>query len=110
MTTELRKHKDESRALAIEAAKEKAIALAKGLGQTIGKASMIQEIQEDTYSYYSPWSSMGYYGGNLAGNVNATSNTIANAQGASTQSTTSDDFSPGQIKVSARISVTFDLN
>jgi len=109
-TTQLRKYKDEARALAIKAAKEKAVALAKELGQTIGKANMIQEIQEDAYSYYSPFSSGGYSGANSVSNVNAFSNTIVNAPGASSQGTNSDDFSPGQIKVSARISVTFDLN
>ena len=106
-TTELRKYKDEARALAIKTAKEKAAALAKELGQTIGKASMIQEIQEEAYSYYSPLSSGSYSGANWASNV-AFSN--VNVPGTSSQSINSDDFSPGQIKVSAKISVTFDLN
>lgn len=109
-TTELRKYKDEARALAIKAAKEKAVALAKELGQTIGKANMIQEIQEDTYSYYSPLSSSSYAGTNWLSNVSAASNSIVNVPGASSQNINSDEFSPGQIKVSARISVTFDLN
>jgi uncharacterized protein len=109
-TTQLRKYKDEARALAIKAAKDKAVALAKELGQTIGKANKIEEIQEDTYSYYSTWSSGGYSGANSVSNVNAFSNSIANVPGTSSQSINSDDFSPGQIKVSARISVTFDLN
>jgi uncharacterized protein len=110
MTTQLRKHKDEARALAVKAAKEKATAMAKGLGQTIGKASMIQEIQEDMYSYYSPWSSRGFGGANSVSNVNTASNSIVNAPEASSQNINNDDFSPGQIRVSARISVTFDLN
>lgn len=42
-TTELRKHRDQARAMAIKAAKEKAIALAKELGQTIGKPLSISE-------------------------------------------------------------------
>jgi uncharacterized protein YggE len=110
MTTQLRKHKDEARALAVKAAKEKAVAMAKGLGQTIGKANLIQEIQEDSYSYYSPWGSRGYGGANSVSNVNAASNSIVNAPETSSQNINNDDFSPGQIKVSARISVTFDLN
>lgn len=109
-TTQLRKYKDEARALAIKAAKEKAVALAKELGQTIGKANLIQEIQEDAYSYYGPWSSSGYSGANWASNVSTFSNSTVNAPGAGSQSINSDDFSPGQIKVSARIAVTFDLN
>jgi len=109
-TSNLRKHKDEARALAIKAAKEKAVAMAKELGQTIGKANMIQEIQEDTYSNYSPWGLGGNSGTNSVSNVNAFSNSTINVPGASSQSTIRDDFSPGQIKVSARIAVTFDLN
>ncbi|MDF2986257.1 MAG: hypothetical protein K0R50_1767 [Eubacterium sp.] len=109
-TTQLRKHKDEARALAIRAAKEKAAALAKELGQTVGKASMIQEIQDDTYSYYMPWSSYGYSGANLLSNTNVISNSTMPASQSSTASVESESFSPGQIKVSARVSVTFDLN
>ena len=110
ITTKLRKYKDGARALAIKAAKEKAVALAKGLGQTIGKANMIQEMQEDTYSYYSPWNSRSYSGANSVSNANTASNSIVNTPETSSQSTNTDDFSPGQIKVSARISVTFELN
>ncbi len=105
-TTQLRKYKDEARTLAIKAAKEKASAMAKELGQTIGKANTIQEIQEDTYSYYGPWSS--YYSG--ANWTSALSNSVSNAPASGGQSESYEDFSPGQIKVSAKVSVTFDLN
>ncbi len=106
-TSELRKYKDEARAMAVKAAKEKASAMAKELGQTVGKASMIQEVQEDIYSYYPPWSSS-YSGANFVGN--SFSNSVSNAQGAGGQNTNYEDFSPGQIKVSARVAVTFELN
>ena len=106
-TSELRKYKDEARAQAVKAAKEKASAMAKELGQTIGKANMIQEVQEDIYSYYPPWSSS-YSGTNFIGN--SLSNSISNAQGAGGQNINYEDFSPGQIKVSARVAVTFELN
>ncbi len=109
-TTQLRKYKDEARALAIKAAKEKAAALSKELGQTVGKASMIQEVQDDTYSYYMPWSSYGYSGANWLSNANAISNSAAPGSQGSTASVESETFSPGQIKVTARVSVTFDLN
>ncbi len=105
-TTQLRKYKDEARTLAIKAAKEKASDMAKELGQTIGKANTIQEIQEDTYSYYGPWSS--YYSG--ANWTSALSNSVSNAPASGGQSESYEDFSPGQIKVSAKVSVTFDLN
>ncbi len=104
-TTQLRKYKDEARALAIKAAREKAEALAKELGQTVGKANNIQEIQENTYSYYGPWSSAGTGRGS-----NVLSNATSNAQVIGTQITNYEDFSPGQIKVSAGVSVIFDLN
>lgn len=104
-TTQLRKYKDEARTLAIRAAKEKASALAKELGQTIGKANMIQEIQEDTYN---PWSSS--YLGLKGSNANSISNAVVNAPEASSGQEYSGDFSPGQITVSAKIQVTFDLN
>ena len=42
-TTQIRKHKDKARQMAIRAAQEKAIALTKEIGQTIGKAYSITE-------------------------------------------------------------------
>ena len=105
-TTQMRKYKDEARALAIKAAREKAEALAKELGQAVGRANNIQEIQENTYSYYGPWSSSA--GAGRASNV--LSNATSNAQGIGSLDTNYEDFSPGQIKVSAIVSVIFDLN
>ncbi len=99
-TTQLQKYKNEARTLAIRAAKEKAVALAKELGQTVGKASMIQEMQEDTYYYYNQWGT----------NQKSYSNVMANSTANMGQGFENNDFSPGQIKISARVSVTFDLN
>src|ERR671917_524160 len=42
-TTQIRKYKDQARQMAIKAAQEKAIALTKEIGQTIGKAHSITE-------------------------------------------------------------------
>lgn len=50
-TSDLRKYRDQARDLAMKAAHEKADALAKSLGQQIGKAQMIDEVPE--YSYMS---------------------------------------------------------
>lgn len=50
-TSELRKYRDEARDLAIRAAREKAEALAKGLGQSIGKAYSIEEVQQSNNPY-----------------------------------------------------------
>ena len=103
LTTDLRKHRDEARALAITAAKEKATALAGQLGQKIGKPLTISEQQNSWYSYYN----VGYgYGAQY----NAQSqNVVQNAGGGSSDSADSTTLSPGQIQVTARVAVTFEL-
>lgn len=51
-TSELRKYRDQAREMAVKAAHEKAEALAKALGQEIGKASNIEEPNVDAdFSY-----------------------------------------------------------
>ncbi len=95
-TTELRKYRDQARALAIKAAQEKATAMAGELGQKIGEP---QSIRED---YSGWWSSYTTRWGN-----SMTQNVIQNAGGsAPSQEGT---FAPGQISVSARVSVSFGL-
>ena len=54
-TTELRKHRDEARALAIRAAHEKAVALAQELGQEVGQPHDIREDQSQWWSSYNTW-------------------------------------------------------
>jgi uncharacterized protein len=46
-----RKFKDEARALAIRAAREKAVAMAAELGQTVGKPMQIEEVSADSPFY-----------------------------------------------------------
>jgi uncharacterized protein YggE len=46
-TSDLRKYRDQARELAVKAAREKAEALAKALGQRIGKAQSIEEMPEE---------------------------------------------------------------
>jgi uncharacterized protein YggE len=48
-TSELRKHQDAARDMAVRAAREKAEALAKSLGQSIGAAYSIEEFPENNY-------------------------------------------------------------
>jgi len=48
-TSDLRKYRDQARELAVKAAREKAEALAKALGQEIGKAYAIEEAPEPGY-------------------------------------------------------------
>jgi len=100
-TTELRKHRDEARALAIKAAQEKAQALAAELGQKVGKPVTITENQSGWWSWYGSW--WGYrWGGS------ATQNVVQNAAGSGT--TLSDSaLAPGQIAVNASVTVEFEL-
>ena len=100
-TTELRKHRDEARALAIKAAQEKATALAKELGQTVSKATNINES-----GYY--WSSSyGNWWGSRYG-VGQSQNISQSAGGGSPVSDDS-TIALGQISVFATVSVTFEL-
>jgi uncharacterized protein YggE len=87
-TSELRKHRDRARALAVAAAREKATALALDLERAIGRAVSIDE------------GGMGY--GYNAANTNVS----LNAGGPSSEAAT---VAFGQIRVSASVSVTFEL-
>jgi len=97
-TTELRKHRDEARALAINAAKEKAVALAKELGQTVGRPHTIQEGRVGWWSGYgSGW--RGGRGGLMAQNM------VQNASSSGAET----GIALGQIKVNANVTVSFEL-
>jgi uncharacterized protein YggE len=99
-TTALRQHKDEARALAIQAAREKAAALGGELGQGIGDPLTIQEEQSGWWSGYNAWWGSSW-GGGMSQNV------IQEVGGAATLADSS--VAPGQIDVNARVSVTFEL-
>jgi uncharacterized protein len=57
-TSDLRKYRDQARDLAMKAAHEKADAMARALGQQIGKAQMIDEVPEYSYASYGFLSNM----------------------------------------------------
>lgn len=98
-TTELREYRDQARALAIQAAKEKAEALAGELGQNIGEPVLIQEERNDWKSWYGfGW---GRNGGGQFQNVimDMSSGTVALGSG----------IAPGQITITAQVSVSFKL-
>lgn len=84
---EPRKYKDEARRKAIRAAREKAVALAAELGQTVGKP---WEILEDV----DPWGS--------AGKLNVASETVAVSEEEST-------VAPGEVAIRASLRATFLL-
>lgn len=96
-TTELRRHRDQGRALAIQAAREKAEALAKEMGQAVGAPLSISENSSWGYRSYSWW-----------GASAMSQNVIQNApsQGTSDGSST---LALGQIAINASVSVTFEL-
>lgn len=99
-TTELRKHRDEARKLAIRAAKEKAIDLAGELGQKIGKPYKIIENR----CYWSSWydNNWGY------GRRSGMSQNVFQDFGGDSQ-TGEGAVALGQISVKASVTVTFEL-
>jgi uncharacterized protein YggE len=101
-TTQLRKHRDQARAMAIKAAKDKAIALAGELGQKIGKPRSIHEGGGGYWSSYNRW-----WGNGGGGYMSQNS---MQAQGARGPSDTDTGLAPGMISVQASVTVVFDLD
>lgn len=99
-TTELRQHRDQARALAIQAAREKAEALAGELGQTVGEPHLIEEVQSGWVSGYNRWWGS-RWGSGMAQNV------VQELSGGDLAA--GGTLAPGQISVQARVSVTFAL-
>lgn len=91
-SSQLRKHKDEARAMAMRAAREKATALAAVIGQSVGKAVSIKE--ENVDGFRSPY-------------ANTSSNSFV-VDGSEVDS--EDTFSVGTISVKAQVEVSFLLN
>ena len=98
-TTELRRYRDQARALAIQAAREKAAALAGELEQGIGRPIQITEDQVGWWSGYSWWGP--HWGGGMSQNVIQEVGSGAAATG--------ETIAPGQITVNARVTVSFEL-
>jgi hypothetical protein len=98
-TTELRTYRDQARKLAIKAARDKALSLAKELGQSVGRPHAITEDQSWWWSSYNnSWGAR--WGGAMTQNV------MQNAGGPSGTETA---IAPGQISVSARVTASFEL-
>jgi uncharacterized protein len=88
-STQIRRYKDQARALAIKAAQDKASALAREIGQTIGKAYTISE-----------------EGTNFGGLPNASNSMRSVGESYSESEST---IALGQISVTARVVVSFEL-
>jgi len=99
-TTELRRYRDQARALAVGAAREKAEALAKELGQKVGQPQTIQEDQNTWWSWYGAWWGARWGGMGMQ-------NVVQNVDGGAMPPEGS--FAPGQIAVNARVTVSFEL-
>ena len=92
-TSQLRKHRDEARVLAIRAAREKAVALAGELGQKVGKAYSIEEEAPPS-------------GRMMSQNASVNSFTIEGSDSSGSSGT----LALGQINVNARVTVRFELD
>ena len=92
-TSELRKHRDRARAMAIRAAREKAVAMTSEIGQRIGKAYSIEEVNPEER----PGSSNNF-------TLNASS-----SSGSSGDADLVGALALGQLRVSARVVVRFEL-
>lgn len=94
-TTELRKHRDHARKLAVKAAREKAEALARDLGAKVGKPLVIREVSAPEWPGFS--------------NLKVMNNAQNMAQGGAAGDGDNDLLAIGQISVSATVQVTFAL-
>ncbi|MDQ3817672.1 MAG: SIMPL domain-containing protein [Acidobacteriota bacterium] len=99
-TTELRKYRDQARAMAIKAAREKATALAGELGQKIGRA---YRISESGGGWYPPYGFSSYYGYGRGMMQNVSQEAGGGA------ASTDGAVALGQIRVTASVSVGFLL-
>jgi uncharacterized protein YggE len=99
-STALRQHRDEARALAVQAASEKAAAMATELGQDVGRPVLIREERSDWNAWYSSW-----WGSSWVGAMSQ--NVVQNS--GSGEPFTDGALAPGQIAINAQVSVTFEL-
>ena len=88
--SQIRRHKDQARAMAIKAAQEKANLLAREIGQSIGPAYSITESGVNPYS-------------------NVTQNAVAGVAGRGSESESESAIAPGSISITAQVTVSFRL-
>jgi uncharacterized protein len=103
-TSELKKHREQARELAVMAAREKAEKMAATLGATVGGPIQINEDQRYFLpSYYSSWSAAGW--GNARGDQSGPSQNTAQMGGGDA----TDAIALGKVAVRSSVSVVFEL-
>ena len=103
-TSELRKYKDQARAMAIRAAKEKADAMAAELGVKVGKPYTINVSDAGGWNSWSRGYAGGGFGAFGGGGGFQNANFVQNAGGPGENGPT---LAVGQISVSASVTVSF---
>ena len=98
-TTELRRHRDQGRVLAIRAAQEKAALLARESGRKVGAA---RSIGEASYGYHASYGS--WWGGRYS---SMSQNAIQNVGGAPLESDST--LAPGQISIRVSVHASYVL-
>lgn len=101
-TTQLRKYRDEARAMAVRAAKEKAKAMTDELGVKLGRPYNINA--NDNSYYWGGWnrySNVGFNGNSYIQNVGSSGSSGGAADNAN------DAFAVGQISVNATVNISF---
>jgi uncharacterized protein YggE len=107
-TTELRKYRDEARALAAKAAVEKAKGLADATGLKVGRPLSLSSYSYGGGSSYVYWNGYNYPYGYRGGGLSQAQNVVQNVAGkndGSSQGT----ISLGKISVTASVSMTFQI-
>jgi uncharacterized protein YggE len=103
-TSELKKYREQARALAVTAAREKADKMAAVLGEKVGSAIQINEDSRFAMpSYYSSWSGAGWGPTRLGDS--ALSQNVVQASGGETEGA----VALGKISIRAGVSVVFEL-
>ncbi len=101
-TSELKKHREQARELALKAAKEKAEKMSAVLGQTVGLPIQINENYAGSpWSYWSSWNG---WGGRSSGMSQVQ---VQADRGGSGE--TSESIALGKLSIRATVSVTFEL-
>jgi uncharacterized protein YggE len=104
-TTELKKHREQARELALRAAREKAEKMAAALGQSVGKALEVREHSAGWRDWYwSSWSDWGWGGSRDHG--------MSQVQVYADRGDTpdiADTIAVGKLSIRARVAATFEL-